>query len=147
MHILIFKGGGFEGCFWQWNCAVKHNEEWREVYVSGWRGKEAVKLGFDNYVKETSNFVPGHGLVWDMLNCEDCYDMEALLAGWNASMIDAFIDKIRAITGNDDWLDNVKCECQSDDHEGEYRPINYENLYITKDGKDFICEACHDRGA
>lgn len=145
MQILIFRGGGFDGCWWQWNCMVKHEDEWKEVYVSGWRGKEALEMGPDEYMLRHDRYKPGLGLVWDLFDTDSDFDMSGMLGSFNASMIESFIDRITQVTGEEEFLEHVGCECQGEDHEEDDSLIHWSSLFITKDGRDFICELCSDK--
>lgn len=42
--ILIFKGGGYEGCFWEWNALFFENGELSNKLISGRYGSEAIEL-------------------------------------------------------------------------------------------------------
>ncbi len=44
-NILIsYKGGGFDGCFWEWNFAfIDKNEEFHDIYSSGYRGCSTIE--------------------------------------------------------------------------------------------------------
>jgi hypothetical protein len=38
-HLVIYQGGGFDGCFWQWNWGfIREDGTWDSIHASGRRG-------------------------------------------------------------------------------------------------------------
>lgn len=60
--ILIFKGGGYDGCFWQWNAATFEGGKLApdKSIITGWKGKDLVES-----IEEDGVFNALRSLKWD----------------------------------------------------------------------------------
>lgn len=127
---------------------VEIDGEWQEVHVSGWRGKEVMDMGVEKYMSSQAMHESGKGWVWSVFDSEIEADMEEMLGAYNAQMIDSFLNGIILREGLADYsvIESAYCECQSQYHDIEdLVKIPFEDLFISRDGRDFICEECWNK--
>jgi hypothetical protein len=64
-RLMVYKGGGYDGCFWEWNlCLWDNNGNWHNILASGYMGckteESAFKLMEDNFDVPDKDEKPGN---------------------------------------------------------------------------------------
>ena len=140
--LVEYKGGGYDGCFWEWNFFVFDSSgDFHDIFSSGYKGIDNAEqasaflkeMETDSYVR--NRFKP---TVYDL---NDSEDMESFVDGGNADLMLMAANWLRANLNHILWGSCYEC--------GELFPVvdmfpgNYSgDGGIVYSAKDLYCENC-----
>ena len=91
MKLVEYKGGGYDGCFWEWNFFLfTDDEQTHDVFSTGHKGAKTHRERLDRYYDSTSN-IYDLNILDEQLNC-----FSGMNAG-NAKRIAATLSELFAI--------------------------------------------------
>ena len=71
--LICYKGGGYDGCFWEWNyCYISESGEFEDIYSSGYNGVDSLEK-LDLMIKHRYEDIED---VYDIENEEDIDDFQ-----------------------------------------------------------------------
>ena len=125
---MLYQGGGYSGCYWEWNfCFWDDNGEWFNIYSSGEDGIESEKAAL-----EYAESIDYPNIIVDLTEQDE---VDKMYADFNEDMILGILDYLNE--QHEYALEVICFECK------EHAVVYYE----TFDTENKVCMDCHSSGA
>lgn len=88
--VYEYKGGGYDGCWWEWNFFAMHDDEFHDIFSSGRKGlktsEEATEALSDDSWKQYAKLNE-----YDLSDARDRFALVNGMAASNAVMVDRYL--------------------------------------------------------
>ena len=127
--LVMYKGGGYSGCYWEWNfCFWDDNGEWHDLYSSG-------RDGIDTYIAMFMALAEDDGCINYVVNLTNEKD----IAYW-AKEFNAYLVLVIANILNDDYDYSIELPCKECGNLSEPEDMQY------VDECTLVCDDCYCSG-
>lgn len=127
--LVMYKGGGYDGCFWEWNfCFWDSEGEWHDLYSSGRDGIETEDEMLIALTEDDSNI----NYIVNITNEKD-------IAYWTKEFNASLVLRIAEIL-NDDYYYEIELPCKECGNLSEPEYMHYVDKYTL------VCEDCYCSG-
>jgi hypothetical protein len=125
--LIQYKGGGYSGCFWEWNYGfISEDKLFSSIHASGYKGCENIK-DMRKYLEDTTNTA----YIYDLESKESILEFTHESNGVHVVGVGSWLDKNHGIT--------IYAPCTiCGDEDAIY---DYEGIIL--EGEDMICHDCH----
>lgn len=142
--LLIYKGGGYDGCIWEYNmCYWNDKENWKDIFSSGYGGLKTEADAMEYLNNEKNNDSD-----YDIINLDDQIEIDNLCEDHSLNLIWGLIQWFNENEGESKfWVECKECNEKSYDPE----EISYEDYHgnngIGIEIDNFICHECRDQNS
>lgn len=137
--LIEYKGGGFIGCYWQWNyCYYDKKGDFHNIFSSGYKGNKTAEDMF-NYMNNTNYEQDIDYFIYDLSKIEDVKDF---VTNSNAGNI---LTVAKWLSINQSIHFKGKCdECGEDVEISNCFPEGFRGAGgIAIEATELICEDCY----
>jgi hypothetical protein len=136
-RLYQYKGGGYDGCFWEWNFFMFDTKgKFINIFTSGYAGikneKEAIQLIKNNEIKYRYN-LSSHAHILELCNETNADLIKALQIFFNKENIDIKLICNCKLCKNETLVENTITTDPSSDGE------------IVISNKSLVCEDCYSK--
>lgn len=137
--LLVYKGGGYDGCIWEYNmCYWNDKENWKDIYSSGYAGLKTKENAIE-YLNNDKN----NGDDYDIIDLDNQDEIDNLCEHHSLNLIWDLVQWFNENEGESKfWIECKECNKKSYDPE----EIKYEDYHgnggIGIEIDNFICHEC-----
>jgi hypothetical protein len=91
--LIQYKGGGYDGCFWEWNYCLLVDNKFEDLKSSGWRAIKSKSDLLSRYRRKRESFGGQEFYVYDLLKKADCDEFTGSTIADHAAPIAALVNE------------------------------------------------------